>query len=61
MSNDERLSAILGQPELEILRSLAELSAPDLHRLEQLEMKGEDRDNILDAIDRTLTAHSANA
>lgn len=61
MSNDERLQAILDKHELEILRSLSELSVPDLHRLEQLECDGKDRDRVLDAIDDTLTAHSAAA
>lgn len=57
MSNDERLAAIIEQPELEIMRSLSSLSVPDLHRLEQLEMEGKDRDKVLDAIDEALTAH----
>lgn len=61
MSNDERLAAILDKPEIEILRSLSALSVPDLHRLEQLEMDGADRDKVLDAIDAALTAHHASS
>lgn len=57
--NDQRLSALLEQSELEVMRGLADMSLPDLHRLEQLEMDGQNRDRILDAIDSTFSAKGA--
>jgi hypothetical protein len=38
------------------MRSLATLSVPDLHRLEQLEMDVRNRDKVLDAIDTVARA-----
>lgn len=56
MDNDSRLQGILNNDLDVIQRVLPELSLGDLHRLEQLEARCDNRIEVMNAIDQTFVA-----